>query len=76
MGNNKSAYTVLIADDDANVHQSLGPYFRKEGYQVISAFSGEETLRIVRQSRPDILLLDVMMPGQDGMSLCLSLIHI
>ena len=44
MENTRAGYRVLIADDDPNVHQSLNVYFRKEGYDVISAYDGEEAI--------------------------------
>ncbi len=66
----RSGYRILIADDDVNVHQSLGSYFRREGYQLLSAYDGEEAIRHVRQSRPDMMLLDIMMPKMDGLIVC------
>ena len=63
-------YRILIADDDPNVHQALLPYFRREQYQVYSASNGEEALSCVRQYRPDMILLDIMMPRTDGLSVC------
>ncbi|MBQ8507936.1 MAG: response regulator transcription factor [Clostridia bacterium] len=70
MENNRSGYRVLVADDDPNVHEVLGLYFRREEYQMLSAFDGEEALEIVRRSRPDIIVLDVMMPKKDGLMVC------
>ena len=66
----RSGYKILVADDDANVHASLNAYFKREGYQLISAYDGEEAINSVRQSRPDIVLLDIMMPKQDGLMVC------
>ena len=70
MDEHRSGYRILIADDDVNVHQSLGTYFRREGYQLLSAYDGEEAIRHVRQSRPDMMLLDIMMPKMDGLVVC------
>jgi len=66
----RSGYRILIADDDVNVHQSLNAYFKREGYHVISAYDGEEALALMRKWRPDILLLDIMMPRMDGLIVC------
>lgn len=66
----RSGYRVLIADDDINVHQSLNTYFRREGYQILPAYDGEEAVRHAKQSRPDMLLLDIMMPKMDGLMAC------
>ena len=66
----RSGYRILVADDDVNVHQSLNAYFRREGYQMLSAYNGEEALAFVRKYRPDIMLLDIMMPKMDGPMVC------
>lgn len=66
----RSGYRILVADDDVNVHQSLNAYFRREGYQMLSAYNGEEALAFVRKYRPDIMLLDIMMPKMDGLTVC------
>ena len=66
----RSGYRILVADDDANVHQSLNAYFRREGYQMLSAYDGSEALNCVRKSRPDMVILDVMMPKMDGLMVC------
>ena len=70
MEENRSGYKILVADDDTNVHQSLKAYFRREGYQMISTYDGNQALDQVRRSRPDIVILDIMMPGMDGLMLC------
>ncbi len=66
----RSGYRVLVADDDINVHQSLNTYFRREGYQTLSAYDGEDAVRQVRQARPNMMLLDIMMPKMDGLMVC------
>jgi len=70
MEENRSGYKILVADDDQNVHQSLNAYFRREGYQMISAYDGEQAVQCVRLQRPDMMILDIMMPGMDGLSVC------
>lgn len=70
MEEHRSGYRILVADDDENVHRSLNAYFKREGYQLLSAFDGEEALMHVQKSRPDIVLLDIMMPKMDGLMLC------
>lgn len=66
----RSGYRILVADDDPNVHQSLNAYFRREGYQMLSAYDGEEALGCIRKYRPDMVLLDIMMPKMDGLNVC------
>ena len=70
MEENRSGYRILVADDDPNVHQSLNAYFRREGYQMISAYDGNQAVEQVRRLRPDIAILDIMMPGMDGLMVC------
>ena len=70
MDERRSGYRILVADDDPNVHQSLNAYFRREGYQIISAYDGNTALQQAQQSKPDIALLDIMMPGMDGLGVC------
>ena len=70
MEENRSGYKILVADDDPNVHQSLNAYFRREGYQMISAYDGEQAVQQARMQRPDMIILDIMMPGMDGLMVC------
>ena len=61
---------VLIADDEQNIVISLEFLMKREGYQVEVANDGEEAVRRIRASRPDLVLLDVMMPGLSGFEVC------
>ena len=70
MEKKSGGYRVLVADDDTSVHEALGIYFRREEYQMLSAYDGDEALEMVRRSRPDIVVLDVMMPKMDGLMVC------
>jgi signal transduction histidine kinase/CheY-like chemotaxis protein len=58
--------TVLVIDDDPSVRELAGRSLLQEGYAVHTAASGEEGLALARQMRPDVITLDVMMPGMDG----------
>ena len=62
--------TVLIVDDTPTNLAVLGDILREDGYQVFAAPSGEAALRIVERSPPDLILLDVSMPGMDGFETC------
>ena len=62
----KPAATILIVDDEANNRKLLETLLRAEGYLTRSAASGEEALASVAERAPDLILLDVMMPGVDG----------
>jgi len=64
---------ILIVDDDPVIVRLLQINFRLEGYDVDTAFRGEEALERVRDNRPDVVVLDVMMPGIDGWEVCRQL---
>jgi CheY-like chemotaxis protein len=57
---------VLVIDDDAWVRQALADALRQEGYEVVLARDGVDGLAKLQSTRPDVILLDVMMPGMDG----------
>lgn len=61
---------VLIADDDRAIRQSLATALEINGYEVIACSDGVEALAAYREARPDVLVLDVMMPGVDGLGVC------
>lgn len=64
---------VLIVEDDRDIAELLRVNLTKEGYRVNSAFSGEEGLLMARSQNPDLILLDLMLPGTDGLEVCKSL---
>jgi DNA-binding response OmpR family regulator len=61
---------ILVVDDEPNVIKSLTFVLGKEGYDVSSAVNGEEAIAKVRQSKPDLMFLDVMMPKKNGYEVC------
>jgi DNA-binding response OmpR family regulator len=61
---------VLIADDEPNILISLEFLMKREGWQVSVARDGVEALEAIRAQRPDLVLLDVMMPGKTGFEVC------
>jgi DNA-binding response OmpR family regulator len=65
--------TLLLVDDDATLLRFLTEYLEREGYGVRSAERGQTALRLFYESRPDIVVLDVMMPGMDGWEVCARL---
>lgn len=62
--------TILVVDDDAQVSRMLSRLLTREGYRVIVAHDGLAALQIVNQNPPDLILLDVTMPGMDGFEVC------
>lgn len=61
---------VLIADDEPNIVTSLEYLMQKSGYEVKIARNGDEALALVESFRPDVVLLDVMMPRKSGYEVC------
>ena len=61
---------ILVVDDVTNICELLRLYLTKEGYQVTTANDGEEGLEKFNQLKPDMVLLDVMMPKMDGLEVC------
>lgn len=64
---------VLVVDDDADVVQTIKNSLTKAGYQVACASSGDHALQILQRQRADLVLLDIAMPGIDGIELCRQL---
>ena len=64
------AISVLVVEDDRNIRELLQLYLEKEGYAVTTAADGEQGLEKYRTIRPDLVLLDIMMPGLDGWAVC------
>ncbi len=60
------AYKILIADDEAEIRDVLRLYLEKDGYEVIEAADGMEALEVMKRDKPDLAVLDIMMPGVDG----------
>lgn len=64
------ASTVLCIEDDADIRELIRYNLEREGFRVLEAASGEEGLAAVRSSRPDLILLDLMLPGIQGLEVC------
>ena len=58
--------TVMVVDDDRHLLTTVTDFLQFEGYEVITAANGKEALAALETSHPDIILLDIMMPGMDG----------
>lgn len=61
---------VLIVDDDSNICNLLRIYLEKEGFETITAGDGEKALELFETSKPDLILLDIMLPKLDGWQVC------
>jgi DNA-binding response OmpR family regulator len=64
---------VLIVDDDPDLVETVGMMLEAKGYEVGKAYDGVEGEEAIKQRRPDLLVLDVMMPRKDGYKLCAEL---
>src|SRR5690554_853599 len=62
--------TILFADDDPDILEMVSYNLEKEGYKVVTAVNGEEAIKLCSEIRPDLILLDVMMPKMDGVQVC------
>ena len=65
--------TVLIVDDEKAIVDILDFNLKKEGYATLRAYDGPEGLRTAREGKPDLILLDIMLPGMDGFEVCRTL---
>ncbi|GIV39416.1 MAG: DNA-binding response regulator [Thermonema sp.] len=61
-----SPYKVLVVDDERDIVDLLSYNLKKEGYEVRTAFDGQEAVEVARQFRPDLIIMDIMMPKMDG----------
>ncbi len=64
------SWKVLLADDEQDILEILKYNLIKEGYQVITAQNGDEAIIKAQQTQPDLVILDMMMPGKTGMEVC------
>ncbi|HLF27306.1 MAG TPA: response regulator transcription factor [Anaerolineae bacterium] len=62
--------TLLIIEDETTVRETLARNFKAEGFEVLSAADGIEGLRLAREHNPDLIVLDLMLPEMDGLSVC------
>ncbi len=66
-------YKILIVEDQADLANGLAVNFKREGYTVLKTETGEEALKLVPQECPDLIILDIMLPGMSGLDVCREL---
>jgi CheY-like chemotaxis protein len=66
----KRKMNILVVDDEPSIRDSVSRVLQKHGYQASTACSGKEALEMASVSRPDAVLLDIIMPGMDGYEVC------
>ncbi|NCB32207.1 MAG: response regulator transcription factor [Clostridia bacterium] len=64
------AQRILICDDQPMIHETLGVYLQSEGFEFNSAMDGEQALQMADSCRPDLIILDIMMPKKNGIDVC------
>jgi len=64
---------ILIVDDTTELLFFLDYIFQRNGFEVVTAANGKDAIRIAKETNPDVLLVDVMMPGIDGLEVCRQL---
>lgn len=64
---------VLVVDDDVKTVELVKLYLNRDGYRVLTAYDGVEALRLAREGHPDLIVLDLMLPGIDGFTVCRTL---
>jgi DNA-binding response OmpR family regulator len=62
--------TILVVDDEPKIVQLARDYLENNGFKVLSSGNGQQALAITRQERPDLIVLDLMLPGMDGLDVC------
>ncbi len=67
------AQRILIVDDEPKIVQGLVGYFQKAGYETLTAYDGQRALDQARRERPDLIVLDLMLPEVDGIEVCRQL---
>ncbi|HQU31169.1 MAG: response regulator transcription factor [Planctomycetia bacterium] len=64
---------ILVVDDEQDLVKLIRYHLEKDGYRVLSAYNGEDALFLSRKERPELLILDLMLPGMDGLEVCKKL---
>jgi DNA-binding response OmpR family regulator len=65
-------YKIMIVEDDRNLLDTLEYNLRREQYRVVKALNGNEAVELARKENPDLLILDIMLPGLNGLEVCAS----
>ena len=64
---------ILLVDDEADILEFLSYNLKKGGYRVYTASNGDDALVLAKEKLPDLIVLDIMMPGKDGVAVCKEL---
>ena len=64
---------ILVVDDDKKIVELVTLYLKKDGYQVLAAYDGQQAIELARRKQPDLIVLDLMLPQVDGVDVCRTL---
>ncbi|MCK5533838.1 response regulator [bacterium] len=64
---------ILVVDDEFDIVDIVKIFLEGKGYEVVSAYNGEDALKLIQKEKPDLIILDVLMPGIDGFEVCQKL---
>ena len=64
------SYSVLVVEDEITLQETLAYNLKRQGYNVLTTDNGRTALKLARENKPDLILLDVMLPGMDGFEVC------
>jgi two-component system OmpR family response regulator len=62
--------TILVVEDDREIQELLADFLTREGYRIVCAGDGAAMTRVLEKARPNLVVLDIMLPGEDGLSIC------
>lgn len=66
---------ILVVDDSETDNKALCDLVRSEGYEVLAAFTGEDGVKMAQEHKPDVVLMDVVMPGMNGFQACKQIVR-
>jgi two-component system, OmpR family, alkaline phosphatase synthesis response regulator PhoP len=69
----KPGYKILLVDDEPDILEFVGYNIRKEGYEVVTCSNGNDALLLAQKEKPHLIILDIMMPGMDGIETCIEM---
>lgn len=65
-----TARKLLLVDDEPDIIEFLSYNFRKEGYEVLTAYDGKQAIEVVGEQHPDVIITDILMPNMNGITMC------
>ena len=65
-----STKKVLVVDDDQKIVELVSLYLKRDGYKIFTAYDGDEAIKVAKETNPDVVVLDLMLPGKDGLEVC------